>query len=145
MNVTFDGTPKRYTGAYVTDAFLRILGVSPIMGRDILPEDNQPGAEKVALIGYGVWQRDFGGATDEHKRLQAPYAACSNVAGDRWVITAWERCARAWGNEPCPCLHSDPRFPDCAPGETQRLRGWLWFYEGTDIAGELRRLEATRQ
>jgi hypothetical protein len=88
---------------------------------------------------------DFSGATGEHKRFSPPYAAASNAAGDRWVITAWERCARAWGNAPCPCLHSDPRFPDCAPGETQRLRGWLWFYEGTDIAGELRRLEAARQ
>src|SRR2546426_11542995 len=26
--------------------------------------DNAPGAEKVALIGYGIWQRDFGGAAD---------------------------------------------------------------------------------
>src|SRR5262245_7513616 len=64
VNVTSEGGPRRYTGAYVTDTFLRILGVSPGMGRDFRPEDNQPGAEKVALIGYGVWQRDFGGAPD---------------------------------------------------------------------------------
>src|SRR5262245_56875413 len=64
VNVTYEGNPKRYTGAYVTDTFLRILGVSPMMGRDLTPEDNQPGAEKVALIGYGVWQRDFGGTPD---------------------------------------------------------------------------------
>jgi putative ABC transport system permease protein len=64
VNVTNEGVPRRYTGAYVTDAFLSILGVSPSMGRDFRLEDNQPGAEKVALIGYGVWQRDFGGAPD---------------------------------------------------------------------------------
>jgi predicted permease len=64
VNVTSEGGPRRYTGAYVTDTFLRILGVSPSMGRDFRPEDNQPGAEKVALIGYGVWQRDFGGTSD---------------------------------------------------------------------------------
>ncbi len=84
---------------------------------------------------------EFSSAANANKRFQAPYAACGNAAGDRWIITAWEHCARAWGNEPCPCLHSDPRFPDCAPGETQRLRGWLWFYEGTDLDGELKRLE----
>ena len=28
------------------------------------PTDNTPGAEKVALIGYGIWQRDFGGSHD---------------------------------------------------------------------------------
>ena len=64
VNATIDGTPRRYTGAYVTDAFLRILGVAPSLGRDLRPEDNAPGAEKVALIGYGIWQRDFGGAAD---------------------------------------------------------------------------------
>ncbi|MBI1950408.1 MAG: ABC transporter permease [Acidobacteria bacterium] len=64
VNATIDGTPRRYTGAYVTDAFLRILGVAPNLGRDLRPEDNLPGAEKVALIGYGIWQRDFGGTMD---------------------------------------------------------------------------------
>ena len=28
-------------------------------------------------------------------------------------------------------------------GETKRLRGWLSFYEGSDIEGELRRIERT--
>jgi putative ABC transport system permease protein len=64
VNATIDGTPRRYTGAYVTEAFMRILGVSPSLGRDLRPEDNVPGAEKVAIIGYGIWQRDFGGAAD---------------------------------------------------------------------------------
>ena len=61
VNVTVNGHPQRYTGAYVTEDFLRILGVAPIMGRDFAAEDNRPGAGKVALIGYGIWQRDFGG------------------------------------------------------------------------------------
>jgi putative ABC transport system permease protein len=61
VNVTIDGQPQRYTGAYVTENFLRILGVSPIMGRDLEAADNVPGAGKVAIIGYGMWQRDFGG------------------------------------------------------------------------------------
>ena len=64
VNVTVDGRPQRYTGAYVTEDFLRILGVSPMMGRDFTTADNTPGAGKVAIIGYGIWQRDFGGAAD---------------------------------------------------------------------------------
>ena len=64
VNATIDGSPRRYTGAYVTADYLRILGVAPQLGRDLRPEDNAPGAEKVALIGYGLWQRDFGGAQD---------------------------------------------------------------------------------
>ena len=64
VNVTIDGTPRRYTGAYMTPDFMRILGVAPILGRDLRAEDNLPGAEKVALIGYGLWQRDFAGSPD---------------------------------------------------------------------------------
>jgi predicted permease len=64
VNMTVHGEPRRYTGAYVTDAFFRILGVSPFKGRDFTAADNRPGAEKVAIIGYGIWQRDFGGAAD---------------------------------------------------------------------------------
>jgi len=64
VNVTVSGRPQRYTGAYITENFLRILGVSPILGRDFTANDNKVGAEKVALLGYGVWQRDFGGASD---------------------------------------------------------------------------------
>jgi predicted permease len=64
VNVTVNGHPQRYTGAYVTEDFLRILGVSPMMGRDFTGADNQPNAGKVAIIGYGIWQRDFGGAAD---------------------------------------------------------------------------------
>ena len=61
----------------------------------------------------------------------------------RWVISAWSPLHRTWANPPCPCLHSDPKFPDCKPGQTQRLRGWLSFYEGSDIRTELSRIEQT--
>jgi predicted permease len=64
VNVTVDGTPKRYTGAYITEDFLPALGVRPALGRDITAADNKAGAEKVAIIGHGLWQRDFGGAPD---------------------------------------------------------------------------------
>jgi predicted permease len=60
VNVTVNGHPQRYTGAYVTENFLRILGITPVMGRDFTAADNVPGAGKVAIIGYGIWQRDFG-------------------------------------------------------------------------------------
>jgi hypothetical protein len=84
--------------------------------------------------------KGFEEQTNENKRFQSPFAMCRSSDGRRWIITTWERCQRAWGNPPCPCLHSDPTFPDCPPGQTRRLRGWLSFYEGDDIEAELRRL-----
>jgi putative ABC transport system permease protein len=64
VNVTIDREVKRYTGAYVSADFMRILGVVPIVGRDLLASDDKPGAEKVALISRELWQKDFGGMKD---------------------------------------------------------------------------------
>ncbi len=85
----------------------------------------------------------FNGQTNANKLIRKPYVACHSEDGGRWIITAWEPCHRPWANPPCPCLHSDPKLPDCAAGETVRVRGAVWFYEGADIDGELRRIEAT--
>src|ERR1700757_4803502 len=52
---------QRYTGGYVTEDFFKMLGVSPILGRDFTAEDNKPGAEKVAILGHEIWKRDFNG------------------------------------------------------------------------------------
>ena len=87
--------------------------------------------------------RGFEAQSNDNKVFAPPYAACKSADGKRWVITAWEPHQRSWGNLKCPCLHSDPRIPDCASGETQRLRGWLSFYEGDDIQGEFRRIDKT--
>jgi hypothetical protein len=84
----------------------------------------------------------FAEQTTANKVFRPPIAFCRNAAGTRWLITAWEACQRAWGNERCPCLHSDPQFVDSAPGQRQILHGWLSFFEGTDIEAELRRLSA---
>jgi len=85
----------------------------------------------------------FDQQTNDNKVLQSPYVAVRSSAGNRWIITAWDPCQRAWGNAPCPCLHSDPKFPDCGPGETRHLRGWLSFYEGSAIEEEFARIEQT--
>jgi hypothetical protein len=85
----------------------------------------------------------FNAQTNANKVFAKPYVACKSEDGKRWVVTAWDPCDRAWGNAPVPCLHSDPKFPDCAPGETKRLRGWLSFYEGTNVQAEFERIEKT--
>jgi predicted permease len=61
INVSYKNNPQRYTGGYVTEDFFKILGVSPILGRDFNAEDNKPGSEKVAILGHEIWKRDFNG------------------------------------------------------------------------------------
>jgi hypothetical protein len=83
----------------------------------------------------------FNQLTNTNKVFAKPYAAAQNLTGQRWIITAWEPCQRTWGNPKVPCLHSDPQFPDCEPGQTVWLSGWLSFYEGSEIYAELHRLD----
>ena len=64
VNMTIGSDAQRFTGAYITDGFMKALGVAPIMGRDFTPEDNKPGAPKVTIIGYDLWKRNFAGAPD---------------------------------------------------------------------------------
>jgi putative ABC transport system permease protein len=59
INVTYKEKPQRYTGGYVTEDFFKIIGVSPVLGRDFTVEDNKPGAEKVTILGDEIWRRDF--------------------------------------------------------------------------------------
>jgi predicted amidohydrolase len=84
----------------------------------------------------------FAAQTSTNKLYQKPFAAVHDPSGRRWVITAWDLSDRCWGNDQVPCLHSDPKFADCPPGETVQLHGWLSFYEGTDVKGEFKRIES---
>lgn len=83
----------------------------------------------------------FNAQTADNKLFKSPFACCHDADKKRWIITAWDSPHRQWGNAKCPCFHADPKFPDCAPGETKTLRGWLSFYEGSDIDAELTRIE----
>src|SRR3982074_3781764 len=61
VNVTYKNNPQRYTGGYVTEDFFKIIGVSPIMGRDFTAPDNNTGTAKTTILGYEIWKRDFSG------------------------------------------------------------------------------------
>jgi hypothetical protein len=84
---------------------------------------------------------EFNALTNANKVLSKPYTAVRSEDGRRWLIKAFEPCDRPWGNPLVPCIHSDPKFPDCAPGETVRIRGWLSFFEGKDLQDEFKRLD----
>ncbi len=53
--------PERYLGGDISADTFTFLGVQPILGRNFRPEEDELGASPVALIGYDVWQKHFGG------------------------------------------------------------------------------------
>jgi putative ABC transport system permease protein len=54
-----DGSREPVNGAFVTTSWLSTLGVSPILGRDFLVEESQPGRDRVAILGNAYWRRRF--------------------------------------------------------------------------------------
>jgi predicted permease len=56
--------PEEMKAGTVSANLLGALGVKPALGRGILPEDTRTGAPRVVMLGYGVWQRRFGGSGD---------------------------------------------------------------------------------
>lgn len=61
FNITKTDRPERVTGAAISAGMLEMLGLRPALGRDIEPQDDREGADRVVVLGYSRWQRQFGG------------------------------------------------------------------------------------
>jgi putative ABC transport system permease protein len=61
FNLTGAGDPEQLTGARITYNFFSALGAKARLGRVFLPEEDQPGKNKVVALSHGFWQRRFGG------------------------------------------------------------------------------------
>src|SRR5262249_26062145 len=55
-----DVEPEVVTGDRVSWTYFRILGVKPALGRDFLPEEDQPNRQFEVILSDGLWQRKFG-------------------------------------------------------------------------------------
>ncbi|HXM41162.1 MAG TPA: ABC transporter permease [Bryobacteraceae bacterium] len=61
LNPTASGKPDALYGASVSANLLPLLGVPPLLGRYVLPADDQPGHDQVIVLNYDLWQRHFAG------------------------------------------------------------------------------------
>jgi predicted permease len=58
-----DGEPEELRARKVTGNFWSVLGVRPIVGRVFTEAEDTAGA-RVVVLGYGLWERRFGGSPD---------------------------------------------------------------------------------
>ena len=62
FNLATGGEVRKAKGIRVSGDFFHVLGVEPILGRLLRPEDDQPGCSMSgANISYAFWQRNFAG------------------------------------------------------------------------------------
>lgn len=60
VTLTDAGVPERVAGAEVSPAYFRLLGVTPALGRDFEPDDENRADSRVVILSDGLWRRRFG-------------------------------------------------------------------------------------
>ncbi len=60
-NLSGAGVPQRAAGEPTEANFFSVLGVAPLAGRTFRTGEDRAGANHVAVLSYGFWQRQFGG------------------------------------------------------------------------------------
>jgi len=61
ITITGSGDPELVRGSFVSADFFSALDLKALTGRTLLPDEDQPGRDQVAVLGHGLWQRRFGG------------------------------------------------------------------------------------
>lgn len=64
FNLAGGSEPERLRGIRVTANFFRLVGVNPVLGRNFLPEEDYPGAERVVILSHELWKQRFGANRD---------------------------------------------------------------------------------
>ena len=59
FNLTDAGGSERLHGHQISAGFFSVLGVTPLVGREFRPDEDQVGASPVVLLGDGLWKRKF--------------------------------------------------------------------------------------
>ena len=61
VSLTGTGKPERIYAAYISADYFKVLGLKPILGRGLLPvEEEKPGSTPSVVISYALWQSHFG-------------------------------------------------------------------------------------
>jgi putative ABC transport system permease protein len=58
-NLTGSGEAEQVSGVRVTASFFTVLGVRPLHGRTFTEDEEQPGRDRVVVLGHGLWTRRF--------------------------------------------------------------------------------------
>jgi putative ABC transport system permease protein len=60
FTLTGDGEPEAINAERVSAEFFSVLGVTPVLGRDFAPSEDQAGRNNIVVLNQKLWQRRFG-------------------------------------------------------------------------------------
>jgi len=61
FEITGGEFPELIRGYRASPNLFTLIDAAPLLGRTFLPEEGKAGQERVVVLGYGLWQRRFGG------------------------------------------------------------------------------------
>lgn len=125
--IAFGGLVQESTGAVDLELWLRNDSLEKLSSL----------STRISLLLKGA--SDFDGLTNENKVFQNPVSAVASIRRDRWILLAWDRSGRTWGDSRIPCIYAEVVLPECNAGQVVRTHGRLWFYEGNDVTAEINR------
>jgi putative ABC transport system permease protein len=117
--LTGAGDPQQLEGARVTAGFFELLRVRAAIGRTFDRREHEPGQDQVAVLGYGVWQRAFGGASSIIGRTIVLDGSPRVVIGVMPAGFDFPAACAVWLPQP----HEDPFLPTSTIGRA--FNTWL--------------------
>src|SRR5439155_10292122 len=61
FNLVLGDSTIKVPGSYTSASLFSTLGTKPLLGRTFLPDEDRKDGNRVAVLGYGLWQRHFAG------------------------------------------------------------------------------------
>ena len=100
LPVTFGDRTEVVSTALASDNYFDVVGVRPVFGRGFLSEEIVvPGEVPAAVVGWGLWQREFGGDADvlgKTFRINGTTFAVVGVAPRRFTGLSLTSSADLW-------------------------------------------------
>ncbi|HUZ96164.1 MAG TPA: ABC transporter permease, partial [Edaphobacter sp.] len=96
FNTSTSSGSEHIQAATVTRDWFRVFGAQPILGRTFSPEEDQKGANYVAVLSYSAWQRLFGGQSDAIGKSMVMDGETYRVIGVMRSDFDWPRSRDVW-------------------------------------------------
>jgi putative ABC transport system permease protein len=98
-NLTGNGDPVEMAGAAVAADLFPLLGVTPALGRTFTADEDRPGAVRVVMLGYALWQQRYGGdreITGKSIRINGENLTVVGVMPPGFHFPPWNVHGQVW-------------------------------------------------